>query len=92
MDSEKLTARAADPEPELLDRWFGQCASLKRGADHIEVITSDGISMLALNRGDLYMTLYSPSEELLSIVGPLAASEGLFLRQPENAQKEDLYE
>ena len=73
-----------DPDPEQLVQWFLQCASQRRGADHIEVMTSDGGSMIALNRGDLYMTLYSPSEHMLDIVGPLAASEGLFLRKPEN--------
>ena len=77
-----------DPEPEQLEQWFQRCASQRRGADHILVLTADGGSMLTLSRGDLYMTLYSPSKELLGILGPLAASEGLFLRQPEKTHEE----
>ena len=60
---------ARDPEPEQLEQWFQHCASQRRGADHLEVLTSDGGSMLTLSRGDLYMTLYSPSEELLGTLG-----------------------
>ena len=72
-----------DPEPEQLAQWFMLCASQKRSADHIEILTAEDSAMLTLSRGDLYMTLHSPSEELIGLLGPLAASEGLFLRQPE---------
>lgn len=40
-------------------------------------------SLITLNGGDLYLTLYHPGEELRETVRMLAASEGLFLRRGE---------
>ncbi len=39
--------------------------------------------LITLNRDDTCMTVYGPSEELVRLIGALAASEGLFLRTPE---------
>ena len=39
-------------------------------------------ALITLNRGDLYMTVYNPTESLLKRLESLASAEGLFLREP----------
>ena len=45
------------------------------------MLTSSG-AMITISGDDTYMTIYNPSEAVLGLLAPLAASEGLFLWMP----------
>lgn len=65
-----------DPAPDRL-------AALLTETDLDLLILPEGEdSLITVNRDDLYMTLYHPSDAMLRRVGALAAAEGLFLRRP----------
>ena len=49
-------------------------------------------ALITLNRGDTYMTVYNPGENLLRRLERLAAAEGLFLRQPGQTETEEHHE
>ena len=40
-------------------------------------------TLITLSADDIYMTIYNPSAEILELLAPLVASEGLFLWKPE---------
>ena len=52
------------------------------GKKMLYVIIESADSMLTISGDDTHMTVYHPSEELLELLGSLAASEGLFLWKP----------
>lgn len=47
------------------------------------ILLPEADALIALDRDDLYLTLYHPSPALFETVRPLAAAEGLFVREPE---------
>ena len=65
-----------DPDPEALSARIHAAEE-----DLLITFPAEG-SLITLNRDDLYMTVYRPSEALLERVKALALSEGLFLRGP----------
>ena len=67
--------------PEDLQSFF-QASVDNHSPLFIRIAPSD--ALLTFTGDDHYLTLYSPDEELLSILFPLTASEGLFLWTPEN--------
>lgn len=67
-----------NPEPALLVEWL--TVALQHG--HLCALIDDGESLITANGGDIHMTLYSPSEAILELVGKLAIAAGLFLWKP----------
>ena len=46
------------------------------------LLLPDEEALITADPGDIYMTLYNPSDDLLALVRQLAESEGLFVWQP----------
>ena len=67
-----------NPEPAVLAEWLTE--ALQHG--HLCALIDDGESMITASSGDIYMTLYNPSPDLLELVRNLANAAGLFLRHP----------
>ena len=55
-------------------------------ARHIDVILDD--TLITSEPDDTYMTVYNASEELLELLKRIAASEGLFVWEPDNTEEE----
>ena len=66
---------AENPLPEELYKRIEECAD----SDFLNILIKDEDSLVTFNGGDLYMTLYHPSEGLMETVRQLAAAEGLFV-------------
>lgn len=64
-----------NPAPQTLEKWV-------KGRKPLFVLMESQDTLLAINGDDLYITLYNPNEEVLQLVSPMAASEGLFLWKP----------
>ena len=47
----------------------------------LNILTGNGDSLITLCGGDLYMTLYRASGELLELTEKLASAQGLFVRK-----------
>lgn len=69
-----------NPEPETSVAWLNE--ALQHG--HLCALIDDGDSLITASGGDLCMTLYNPSPDLLSLVKQLATAAGLFLWQPKD--------
>ena len=67
----------ADPAPSLLEKKILDCA----GHGFLNVLLPGENALIALNGGDLYMTLYAPGKELLRTVKQLASGKCLFVRK-----------
>ena len=65
-----------NPAPAVLAEWLTE--SLQHG--HLCALIDDGTSLITASGGDIYMTLYNPSPDLLELVRNLANAAGLFLR------------
>ena len=66
-----------NPPPQELAGQIGTC-----GPGHfLNILIPEEDALVTLYGDDLYMTLFHPSDKLVRLVGPLAASEGLFLRR-----------
>ena len=63
--------------------WARVAACEKEGKTFLNVLIPRENSLITLYAGDLYMTLYVPSEKLLELVTRLAAAQGLFVRAGE---------
>ena len=66
-----------NPEPEALADWAGQ------NRRDLCVLLPGRNALITLNRDDTHMTVYNPPPDLLSLIGQLAAAEGLFVWQAE---------
>ena len=55
-------------------------------ARHIDVILDD--ALISIEPDDTYITVYNASKELLNLLERIAASEGLFVWQPDNTGEE----
>ncbi len=62
-----------NPDPEELSRAAGS---------ELYLLLPDEDALITADPGDIYMTLYNASDDLLALVHQLAASEGLFVWQP----------
>ena len=67
-----------NPEPAVLAEWLTD--ALQHG--HLCALIDDSESLITASSGDIYMTLYNPSPDLLELVRNLANAAGLFLRHP----------
>ena len=76
-DEEQWTA---DFSPEDLHSCF-QTSVDTHSPLFIRILPTD--ALLTFTGDDHYLTLYAPDEELLHLLHPLAASEGLFLWSPD---------
>lgn len=77
--------RQINPAPERL------AARITENREDLCVLLEAENALITLNRDDLYMTVYNPSEPLLKLLDRLAAASGLFLRQPLQApEKQEL--
>ena len=68
-----------NPEPATLAAWLNE--ALQHG--HLCALVNDGQSLITASGGDLCLTLYNPSPDLLPLVRQLASAAGLHLWQPE---------
>ena len=69
----------SNPAPKETAAMVQKCLSDKK---MLYVILKSADAMITINSDDTYMTVYHPSEELVELLGSLAASEGLFLWKP----------
>ena len=60
-----------NPKPEYLMEWL-------RSGQMLYVVIDSADAMIGFTGDEHYMTLYNPNSELLELIKPLAASEGLF--------------
>ena len=67
-----------NPAPATMVAWLTD--ALQHG--HLCAMIDDGDSLITASGGDIHMTLYNPSPELLELTGQLANAAGLFLWQP----------
>ena len=66
------------PDPKMLEKWLTE--SLLNG--HLCLLIDDGESLITASGGDICLTLYNPSPDLLDLVQRLASAAGLHLWQP----------
>jgi hypothetical protein len=77
MDNEQWTE---DFSPEDLETFFQDSVDTHTPL-FIRILPSE--ALLAFTGDDHYLTLYAPDEDLLTLLRPLTASEGLFVWTPE---------
>ena len=70
-----------NPAPEVLEDWFLRAVP----SDTVHIMIHSEHTMAVLDVNDTYMTVYNPTENLLELVGCIAAAEGLFVWKPEEA-------
>lgn len=73
-----------NPKPETIEQWVSACLSDEPSESSLFVSLKDRTILLVLGRESTYMTIYNPTEELLTLLCQLASSEGLFLWEPTN--------
>lgn len=67
-----------NPSPKIIFESVNGCTT--RG--YVNFLFADEDVLVTLNGGDLYMTVYNPSQRFVRLLQGLATSEGLFLRNP----------
>ena len=67
-----------NPEPATLAAWLTE--ALQHG--HLCALIDDGEALITASGGDIGLTLYSPSDDLLELTRQLATASGLYLWQP----------
>lgn len=70
---------SVDPTPEELTGVIEVCAGGEPA--YVSLLLPGEDALLTLDGGDLYMTVYHPSEDLLDLIRQLASAEGLFVRE-----------
>lgn len=65
----------ANPAPEKLRELVCGCQV------DVRVLILEADALIALERDDMYLTVYNPNEKLLGLVKALAGAEGLFCRR-----------
>ena len=69
-----------DPSPIVLAELIEGCAADGENR-YLTVLFPEEDVLFTLDGGDLYMSLYNPSDRFLADVSALAAAEGLFVRK-----------
>ena len=72
----------SNPEPEDMEQWVESCMSEAPSVSSLFVLLKKGQVLLMVERDSTYMTIYNPTEDMLELMGQLAASEGLFVWKP----------
>ena len=70
---------SGDLPPEELTALVEACSG--DGPAYVSLLLPGEDALLTLDGGDLYMTVFHPSEDLLDLIRQLAAAEGLFVRK-----------
>ena len=73
-----------NPKPKKFVKRIGACMSENPKESSLFVYIKTGEVLMVINRDSTYLTLYNPTEEILSLIRQLATSEGLFVWQPTN--------
>lgn len=73
---------SVNPSPDKLTEWIMQCSISRK--KHLSIYIEKEDALIAVNNGDLYMVLYNPNEELITLAKELARSEGLYVWKAEN--------
>ena len=68
-----------NPAPKDIETMVWKCCSVK---DVLHIILKSEETMITICGEDTYMTIYNPSEVILSLLSSLAVSEGLFVWKP----------
>ncbi len=68
-----------NPSPNEIFDSINNC--LSKG--YVNFLFPDNDTLITLNSGDLYMTVYNPNGRFLEMVKSLATAEGLFVREGE---------
>jgi hypothetical protein len=68
-----------NPSPEAIDAMMTRLASTGRG--FVNILIPSEKALIAVNGGDLYMTVCNPTAELLEMIKQLSFSGGLFVRK-----------
>ena len=71
-----------NPAPQELRAHIAACVS---DAEWRNILLPAEETLITFSGGDLYFTLYHPSEKLLALIRPLAAAAGLFVRKGNDA-------
>lgn len=71
-----------NPEPESFGQWVDGCKPGHPAASSLFVSLMPDEVLLVMQGDSTYMTVYNPTEEVLSLICQLATSEGLFVWQP----------
>jgi len=71
------------PETEKLIDMLERCLCGETGFVNMFLFEYD--ALIALNRDDLYMTVYNADSKLIQLISRLASAEGLFFREAEGA-------
>ncbi|QAT42990.1 hypothetical protein [Aminipila luticellarii] len=66
-----------NPSPQELVDWIFQCMEDKKKCMNILIEKEN--TLIMVNGDDLYMSLYNPSHELLTLIEKLTGAEGLFI-------------
>ncbi len=66
-----------NPPPQELYAMVEKCPE----NGFLNILTGNGDSLITLYGGDLYMTLYRASDDLLELTEKLASAQGLFVRK-----------
>ena len=73
---------ARNPAPETFEQWISACMSENPTEPSLYVSVESGKVLMMMESGDTYMTVYNPTDEILSMICLLATSSGLFVWQP----------
>ena len=68
-----------NPSPNEIFDSINNCLS----NGYVNFLFPDNDTLITLNSGDLYMTVYNPNGRFLEMVRSLAVAEGLFVREGE---------
>ena len=74
----------AELSPKELHRKVLRCAD---GGD-LQILLPSENALVTLIGGDLNMTVFNPTREILNVLSPLAAAESVFLWQPPQNKKD----
>lgn len=69
-------AETVNPSAGSLAALIGRCYRL--GIGRLDIVLPECDTLIVLDAGDLYMTVYSENERCLELLGKLAQAEGLF--------------
>ena len=68
-----------NPAPKFIEEMVRKCMSDKT---MLYFLIKSEVTMITISGGDTYMTVYHPTDEILTLLTPLAALEGLFVWKP----------
>lgn len=76
-----------NPEPDSFEQRISACMSEHPTKPSLFISLKSQDVLLVIERDCTYLTVYNPTEEVLSLICQLATSEGLFVWQPTEKSK-----